>query len=183
MQEAICVIQQVCHSHTIIAFKLSAPQLTSLQWRAYVQSLPRQLEISAMAALPDENARLSPAVEEAEWPHSPTPNTKAKADEQSPFPPTQKAPPTPNSSPTQGSGQGSPAAEGPALASSHWGFNIKRAKVPGQGAGAAEPVQSSLADLRTCAAYTFAASGFVFRVSLVWLCVSRSQDAQQAWTR
>ena len=62
-------------------------------------------------------------------------------------------------------------------------FNIKRAKVPGQGAGAAEPVQSSLADLRTCAAYTFAASGFVFRVSLVWLCVSRSQDAQQAWTR
>ncbi|CAL1158597.1 unnamed protein product [Cladocopium goreaui] len=112
-----------------------------------------------MAALPDENARLSPAVEEAEWPHSPTPSTKAKAEEQSPFPPTQKAPPTPNSSPTQGSGQGSPAAEGPALASSHWGFNIKRAKVPGQGAGASEPVQSSLADLRTCAAYTLAASG------------------------
>ena len=127
-----------------------------------------------MAARHAENAQLSPVFEQEERPRSPTHSSKAKAEDLSPFPPTQKAPPTPTSSPTQGSGQGSPAAEGPALASSHWGFNIKRAKVPGQGAGAAEPAQSSLAALRTFVACTLAASYFVF------LCVPLFDRAKHA---
>ena len=146
--------------------------------------LPRfqKLEFRAMAGEIAEIGQV--AFEQEELPHSPTPSSKTKADDQSPFPPTQVVPPTPNSSPTQGSGQGSPAAEGPALVSSHWGFNIKRAKVPGQGAGASEPVQSSLAALRNSAAYTEAASGFCDAcVPFLAVCRSRFQDAPRTWTR